>query len=102
MECDGSWVVAGRSYQGTLPERTARPGDHLAILVRSDDPTQVFGAQNVQNTATGVVFGLVGLVMGLGGAWTLWRRCRWLGAAFRARLSTGVGSPPEEEGRRFA
>lgn len=94
VECDGSWVVAGRTYLGALPERTARPGDRLAILVRSDEPTRVFGAQNVQNTATGVVFGLVGLVMGLGGAWTLLRRCRWLGAVFRARLGPGTGSSP--------
>ncbi|MFC1401651.1 MULTISPECIES: hypothetical protein [Streptacidiphilus] len=93
VECDGSWVVAGHVYRGELPERTARPGDQLPILVRSDDPTKVFGAQNFQNTATGVVFGLVGLAMGLAGAWTLRQRCRWLAGVFRARLAADAAPP---------
>jgi len=87
VECDGSWVVAGRSYQGTLPVRTARPGARLAIVVRSDEPTQVFAAQSLQNTAPGIAFGVFGLAVGLAGATGLLRRCRWLGDRFREHVA---------------
>ncbi|WP_370127779.1 hypothetical protein [Streptacidiphilus sp. EB103A] len=93
VECDGTWTVAGHSYPGSLPLRTARPGDRVAILVRNDEPTQVFGAQTLQNAVVGTVFGLLGLTLGLTAAAALLRRRRWLSSRLRDAIASEQQPP---------
>ena len=92
--CDGSWTVDGRTYLGTLPVRSARPGSRMAILARSGDPDQIYVAQSLNSTATGITFGLLALTVGLGGAAGLRRRSRWLSARLQESIAAAI--PTEE------
>ncbi len=91
--CDGRWVVDRRTYQGSLPTSTARPGQQVPIAVRTDEPAKAFSTSSASNTLTGAGFGLFGLAIGLAGAVELVRRSRWLSAALSAQ-ATGAPTPP--------